>query len=90
MCTKFGAERPRKTNISFSQGRPLAMAAVLVAIFWEKFDYGGVGTYLITLLNNKRFKNFQITIFTNTTNKAINKSFRKEVHQQYHIGRLLD
>jgi glycosyltransferase involved in cell wall biosynthesis len=50
-----------------------------IGIFWENFDYGGVGTYLITLLNNKRFKNFQITIFTNTTNKAINKSFRKEV-----------
>ena len=49
-----------------------------IGIFWENFEYGGVPNYLITLLNNKRLKNFQITIFTNTTNKAI-KSFRKEI-----------
>ena len=28
----------RMTNISFSQGRPLEMAAILAAIFWKKVD----------------------------------------------------
>ena len=32
-----------------------------IGIFWENFEYGGVEKYLLTLLNNKRFKNFQIT-----------------------------
>ena len=35
MCTKCGAERPTS---HFSQGRPLAMAAILVAILEKKVD----------------------------------------------------
>ena len=48
-----------------------------IGIFWENFEYGGVEKYLLTLLNNKRFKNYHVTIFTNSTNKVI-KSFRKK------------
>ena len=33
MCTKFGAERSAS---HFTQGVPLAMAAILAAIFWKK------------------------------------------------------
>ena len=35
MCTAFGAERPTS---HLSQGRPLAMAAILVAILVKKVD----------------------------------------------------
>ena len=45
--------------------------------FLGKFRICGVEKYLLTLLNNKRFKNYHVTIFTNSTNKVI-KSFRKK------------
>ena len=38
MCTKFGAERPTS---HFSQGGPLAMAAILAAILGKKLTKSG-------------------------------------------------
>ena len=55
-----------------------------IGIFWENFEYGGVEKYLLTLLNNKRFKNYHVTIFTNSTNKVI-KSFRKKIRNKANL-----
>lgn len=55
-----------------------------IGIFWENFEYGGVEKYLLTLLNNKRFKYYHVTIFTNSTNKVI-KSFRKKIRNKAHL-----
>ncbi len=59
-----------------------------IGIFWENFDYGGVEKYLLTLLNNKEFKNYKFTIFTNTTNKTI-RSFRKKIINKSRIDIIL-
>ena len=47
-----------------------------IGIFWENFEYGGVETYLTTLINNKKFKNYEFTVITNSSNKVI-KDFKK-------------
>ena len=41
-----------------------------IGILWENFEFGGVTSHLENLLNNKTFKNDEIIIFTNKTNKA--------------------
>lgn len=42
-----------------------------IGILWENFEFGGVTSHLENLLNNKAFKNYKFTIFTNSTNKAV-------------------
>ena len=42
-----------------------------IGILWENFEFGGVTSHLENLLNNKAFKNYEFTIFTNKTNKAV-------------------
>ena len=41
-----------------------------IAIMWENFEFGGVTTHLKYLINDKKFKNYEFTIFTNKNNKA--------------------
>ena len=48
-----------------------------IGIFWENFEYGGVETYLTTLINNEKFKNYKFTVITNSSNKVI-KNFKKK------------
>ena len=57
------------------------MKAKKIGIFWENFEYGGVEKYLITLINNKEFKNDKFTIFTNSSNRAI-INFKKSIKKK--------
>ena len=59
-----------------------------IGIFWENFEYGGVEKYLVTLLNNKEFRNDKFTIFTNSTNKTI-KNFRKKIKNKSQLNIIL-
>ena len=52
-----------------------------IGIFWENFEYGGVSKYLITLINNKKFKNYKFTIITNSSNKAL-QNLRKKTKKK--------
>ena len=47
-----------------------------------KLEYGGVETYLTTLINNKKFKNYEFTVITNSSNKVI-KDFKKIIKKFY-------
>ena len=42
-----------------------------IGILWENFEVGGVTTHIESLINDKIFKNYEFTIFTNSTNKAV-------------------
>lgn len=42
-----------------------------IGILWENFEFGGVTSHLVNLLNDKAFKSYEFTIFTNKTNKAV-------------------
>ena len=42
-----------------------------IGILWENFEFGGVTSHLVNLLNDKSFKSYEFTIFTNKTNKAV-------------------
>ena len=52
-----------------------------IGIFWENFEYGGVETYLTTLINNEKFKNYEFTVITNSSNKVI-KNFKKKIKRK--------
>ena len=52
-----------------------------IGIFWENFEYGGVETYLTTLINNEKFKNYEFTVITNSSNKVI-KDFKKKIKRK--------
>lgn len=52
-----------------------------IGIFWENFEYGGVETYLTTLINNEKFKNYKFTVITNSSNKVI-KNFKKKIKRK--------
>ena len=48
-----------------------------IGILWENFEVGGVTTHIESLINDKIFKNYEFTIFTNSTNKAVSILKRK-------------
>ncbi len=50
-----------------------------IAIIMENLEYGGVTTHLIGLLKSKRFRNYEILIITNNSNKAI-EQIKKEIN----------
>tara|TARA_E500000178_G_scaffold215094_1_gene212430 strand:+ start:3601 stop:4809 length:1209 start_codon:yes stop_codon:yes gene_type:complete len=44
-----------------------------IAIVWEQIDWGGVDSYLLYLLNNEKFKQIDVTIFSNENNKGLKR-----------------
>ena len=44
-----------------------------IAIVWEQLAWGGVDTFLKYLLNSKNFSHLDVTIFTNDTNKGLDR-----------------
>ncbi len=44
-----------------------------IAIVWEQLAWGGVDTFLKYLLNSQNFSHLDVTIFTNDTNKGLDR-----------------
>ena len=58
-----------------------------VGLVWENFEYGGVTIHLESLLNNKNFKNYKFTIFTNKKNSSaeyLKKKLKRKITIKYY------